>query len=90
MGKQDRAGWKETGMRITKIYTRTGDASQTSLAGGQQDCPSVEAIARFECVHRADQSDECRLISFSELLNPLYGMLCHYGVQNEGPTDFPD
>src|SRR2546425_6744082 len=31
-------GWEEGGlsMRITKVYTRTGDAGKTRLAGGQQ------------------------------------------------------
>ncbi len=40
-----------TGMRITKVYTRTGDAGQTRLAGGQQvwkDCLRVEAYGTVD------------------------------------------
>ena len=39
------------GMRITKVYTRTGDAGQTRLAGGQQvwkDCLRVEAYGTVD------------------------------------------
>jgi len=38
-------------MRITKVYTRTGDAGQTRLAGGQQvwkDCLRVEAYGTVD------------------------------------------
>ena len=38
-------------MRITKVYTRTGDAGQTRLAGGQQvwkDCQRVEAYGTVD------------------------------------------
>lgn len=38
-------------MRITKVYTRTGDAGQTRLAGGQQvwkDCVRVEAYGTVD------------------------------------------
>lgn len=38
-------------MRITKVYTRTGDAGQTRLAGGQQvwkDCLRVDAYGTVD------------------------------------------
>ena len=38
-------------MRITKVYTRTGDAGKTRLAGGQQvwkDCLRVEAYGTVD------------------------------------------
>src|SRR6266508_813507 len=38
-------------MRMTKVYTRTGDAGQTRLAGGQQvwkDCLRVEAYGTVD------------------------------------------
>jgi ATP:cob(I)alamin adenosyltransferase len=38
-------------MRITKVYTKTGDAGQTRLAGGQQvwkDCLRVEAYGTVD------------------------------------------
>lgn len=38
-------------MRITKVYTRTGDAGKTRLAGGQQvwkDCLRVEAYGTID------------------------------------------
>ena len=38
-------------MRITKVYTRTGDAGQTRLAGGQEvwkDCLRVEAYGTVD------------------------------------------
>src|SRR5205085_7235065 len=40
-----------TGMRITKVYTRTGDAGKTRLAGGQQvwkDSLRVEAYGTVD------------------------------------------
>jgi len=41
-------------MRITKVYTRTGDAGKTRLAGGQQvwkDCLRVEAYGTVDEVN---------------------------------------
>ncbi len=41
-------------MRITKVYTRTGDAGQTRLAGGQQvwkDCLRVEAYGTVDVLN---------------------------------------
>jgi len=43
--------FEEVFMRITKVYTRTGDAGQTRLAGGQQvwkDCLRVEAYGTVD------------------------------------------
>ena len=43
-------------MRITKVYTRTGDAGQTRLAGGQQvwkDCLRVEAYGTVDELNAA-------------------------------------
>ena len=42
---------RDTGMRITKVYTRTGDAGQTRLAGGRQvwkDCQRVRAYGTVD------------------------------------------
>src|SRR5689334_17568728 len=42
---------RKTGMRITKVYTRTGDAGKTRLAGGQQvwkDSLRVEAYGTID------------------------------------------
>lgn len=50
--EQEREGEGENrAMRITKVYTRTGDAGQTRLAGGQQvwkDCLRVEAYGTVD------------------------------------------
>jgi cob(I)alamin adenosyltransferase len=43
--------WKGASMRITKVYTRTGDAGKTRLAGGQQvwkDSLRVEAYGTVD------------------------------------------
>jgi cob(I)alamin adenosyltransferase len=47
---------KRKGLRITKVYTRTGDAGQTRLAGGQQvwkDDPRVEAYGTVDELNAA-------------------------------------
>ena len=49
--EQRTGAWEEVGMRITKVYTRTGDAGQTRLAGGQQvwkDSLRVEAYGTVD------------------------------------------
>src|SRR6185312_5825757 len=51
MGKSTGGEGDKPGMRITKVYTRTGDAGETRLAGGQQvwkDSLRVEAYGAVD------------------------------------------